>query len=672
MIQRITFLAFSLFGILGALEEPEVVPSHPESGQKVVITVDSLPLLSETPVVVIAAHTADTVLVDIIRGKKEGQGFSFSYEIPDEASFIQYCVEDDNQSYMPDDLPFYGIPVYNKSGKPLYDSYRLYANLYLDFDPNHLRTAQVLLEQELANYPMNWAAFVLLKRIDLENGKTDETSIGAKLDSLLALGPDSLEALYFAAMEFFMTSATFKGKAQNLMLACAEKFPESPYWTDYQYSLYEFIKSSPDNIGNYEREVFPLLKNEAKESGYFLLMSYALAGGRSRRIQDIANSFLNEFPTSSLAPAFVVTMLGTKYEQPTSEWAQELEKWWKNYPTDPELNFQLAEFYKERSWNTALTYYRNGLKASKTPQAAVVFAEAASEKGKNFAEASKAMRQAITETTQDQYRELLWWETFESRQEKLLQSQASLYVTQGWLDFKSGDYDAAMKGLLKADTLLSKVPAYSEELYRKLLTVSEKAGDLEVRKMALVSLLIVQPEDTATQEAINDIYLIEHSDTTGFGEWFFDEKMKVALRNRIDVTVPDFGLTDLSGNQITLKSLQGKVVVINFWATWCQPCRDEMPQLNSLVKEFQGRSDVVFIGISSEDPKIINAFLDNNTFLYGIYLDNNQVASMFQIQSVPTHLVIDKKGKLQFQHVGSFPSLSKILSSEIDALLEDK
>lgn len=671
MIQRIALLAIGLFGVLAASEQSEIKPAYPEAGEKITLTVNSLPRSSEDPLVVFSAHTPDTVLVAIVHGKKAAESFTFSYQIPENARFVQYTIEDNDASLMQDDLLFDGIPLYDNKERPVYDSYRLYASLYLDANLDHLTKAQQLLEQELANYPMNWAAFVLLKRIELEEGKTNEASIAAKLDSLIALAPDSLEALYFASMEFFLTSTEFKGKAHDLMLVCAEKYPESSYWTTYQYSIYSYIKETPETVGNYEREVFPLLKGKAKESGYFLLMSYSLGGGRQRRIQDIANSFLSEFPNSELAPAFIVTMLGVKYDQPTAEWATELEKWWKSYPNDPELNFQLAEYYKERSWNTAINYYRNGLNASKTPQAAVVFAEAAAEKGKNFAEAAKAMNKAIAETTQDQYRKLLWWESFEVRQSKLLQSQASLYMTKGWLSFKSGDYDAALVNLLKADTLLSEIPAYSEELYRKLLTVSEKAGNLDVRLMALVNLLIVQPEDTATQDAIKDIYLIEHEDTTGFGEWFFNEKLNVALRNRMNVSVPDFSLIDLSGNPITLESLKGKVVIINFWATWCQPCREEMPQLNSLVKEFQDQDDVVFLGVSNEDPKLINEFLNQNTFLYQVFLDNGQVASMFDIQSIPTHLVIDKKGRLQFQHVGRFQNVDKILSSEINALLED-
>jgi thiol-disulfide isomerase/thioredoxin len=672
MIQGIAFLALSLTSLFGIIEQPAVTPPNPQPGQKITLTVDSLPGLSEKPLIVFAAQMADTALVEIVQGKKLANSFSFSYSIPEKSLFIQYFIEDNNESFMPENLPFYGIPLYGKDAKPIYDSYRLYANLYLDSDTDHLKKAREHLEKELANYPMNWAAFVLLKRIELELGETDESRIGAKLDTLLELKPDSLEALYFAAMEFFMTSTSFKDKASELMLTCAEKYPESPYWTNYQYSIYGFIKETPERLGDYEGQVFPLLKGKARESGYFLLMSYALSGRRLKRIQDIADSFLKEFPSSSLAPAFIVTMLGIKYDQPNAEWAQELDKWWKSYPNDPEINFQLAEYYKERSWNTALTYYRNGLKASKTPQTAVVFAEAAADKGRNFAEALRVIRNAIAETNQDQYRKLLWWENFETRQNKLLQSQASLYMAEGWLSFKSGNYDEAMNELLEADTLLSRIPAYSEELYRKLLAVSEKAGNLNVRKTALVNLLIVQPQDTATQDAIKDIYLIEHEDTTGFGDWFFNEKMKVALRNRMNVTVPDFELTDLSGNQITLKSLQGKVVVINFWATWCQPCRDEMPALNSLVKEFRDRNDVVFLGVTNEDPKVIDGFLNKNTFLYNIYIDNAQVASMFKIDSVPTHIVIDKKGRLQFQHIGSFPSLDRILASEINALLEDK
>ncbi|NLI97586.1 redoxin domain-containing protein [bacterium] len=671
MIRKFILLALIFTNYVGASIEPKVKPEHPVAGQRISLEFDSLN--AQEPVLIISANTPDTAIVEILSGKASGKGLLFSYTVPEKAVFLQYTVEDKDSTLMPEGIKFYGTPVYDKvSDKPLFDANRLYSLIYLDSRADHLAKARELLEKELELYPANWEAYVLLKRLDLGEGKTNEDKMAANLDSLLALKPDSLETLEFAALDFYMSYSAYESKASSLLASLAQAYPASKYWTDYQYSIYNFISQTPEKLGDFEREVFPSLKSEAKESAYFLLMSYALAGGRSRRIEDLANSFLKEFPNSTLAPAFIVTMLGSKYEQQNAEWAKKVEDWLKIYPEDPELNIQLAEYYRDKSWNTALVYYRKALKSSNLPQVAIVFAEASAEKEKNFAEASKAMKQAFAQTTQNNYRKLLWWEDFQTRQRKLDQSLIALYLSNGWLAFKTGNYENALSDLLNADSLLVNLNSYSEEVYRRLLAVSEKMGNLEARKIALVNLLIAQPDDESNQNLIKGIYLLEHQDTTGFGEWFFNEKLKVALRNRIDRGVPEFKIFDMAGKEMNIRDLAGKVVVINFWATWCQPCRQEIPQLNALVKDYKDNDEVVFISISKEDPKTVSDFLNENTFTYKIYLDDGQASTLFNVQSVPTHLVIDKKGKLQYEHIGSFPNLGQILSSEINALLENR
>jgi len=671
VFKKIALLAL-IAGVFIGAKAPVPNPEKPKPGQKVSWKIKGFAYESENPRMLLVAYTPDTALVQIIPGRPSQDEWYFSYTVPREATILTYKIEDDEKPLADDDGVFFATPVYEESGKPRYDANRSYATLYLDPLADRWDRARELVKLELEYYPMNWQALVLLHRLELQAGETTEAAIAAELDSLLAAEPDSLEALRFAAMEFFIASQGFKDKGEALMALCAENYPEGSRWTDYQNSIYAFISETPQRLGEFERAVFPLLKGDARETAYFLLMSYALAGRRKQRIEGIAANFLNEFPSSPLAPAFIITMLQVKYEQPTALWAAEMIEWLEKYPDDLELNIQLAEYYRDRSWKTALGYYRSVVKNSDDPKVAALFAEAAAVKGKNFAEASKYMNQTINGITADRYRELFWWRDLSERRAMLLETQATLYTTLGWLSFKYGKYEDAVRELLLADSLLTSIPDYEEEVYRRLLAVSEKAGDLAARKIALLNIMLVEPEDRTIQKALQDIYLLDHGTVEGFEEWLQAEELEIAMRRRMNVPVPNFPLLTLAGDTVYASEFAGKVVVINFWATWCGPCKEEIPRLNQLVRSYQDRDDVVFIGISSEEPQTVDSFLDANTFLYEAYIDpSGMLSSLFEVSAVPAHTVIDPTGVLQFHHVGAIPNIDKLLTMEINSLLNE-
>lgn len=113
----------------------------------------------------------------------------------------------------------------------------------------------------------------------------------------------------------------------------------------------------------------------------------------------------------------------------------------------------------------------------------------------------------------------------------------------------------------------------------------------------------------------------------------------------------DFTLTDLQGTAWTLKSLRDKVVLVNFWATWCQPCRREMPDLDALYKRFKNQGFVI-LGISDEKAAKVNQLLADNHVTYPILLDpGRKVNEAFRIDGIPKTFVYDRNGKLVAQSI---------------------
>ena len=108
----------------------------------------------------------------------------------------------------------------------------------------------------------------------------------------------------------------------------------------------------------------------------------------------------------------------------------------------------------------------------------------------------------------------------------------------------------------------------------------------------------------------------------------------------------DFTLTDLNGKSWTLKDLRGKVVLLNFWATWCPPCRKEMPDLEALYHSFEPQGLVV-LGISDEDAAVVEKFVSQQGVTYPVLLDpDRKVNGLFEISGIPKTFIYGRDGKI--------------------------
>lgn len=113
----------------------------------------------------------------------------------------------------------------------------------------------------------------------------------------------------------------------------------------------------------------------------------------------------------------------------------------------------------------------------------------------------------------------------------------------------------------------------------------------------------------------------------------------------------DFTLNDIAGHSWNLRALRGKVVLVNFWATWCPPCRREMPDLDALYKEFRDKG-LVILAISDEDSAKIGPFIAEHKYSYPVLLDpGDKVTKLMGAQDIPKSFVYDREGKLVAQAI---------------------
>lgn len=132
----------------------------------------------------------------------------------------------------------------------------------------------------------------------------------------------------------------------------------------------------------------------------------------------------------------------------------------------------------------------------------------------------------------------------------------------------------------------------------------------------------------------------------------------------------DFELTSLNGEKIKLSDYKGKVIVLNFFATWCPPCKAELPGFVKAVDEYRDK-DVVFLFTDiGEDSNTVNNFLKVNSYKFVPLMDyDGKVSDMYSVRGIPTTYIISKDFDIREQHVGFMDE--KTLNDLIDDLLKE-
>jgi thiol-disulfide isomerase/thioredoxin len=135
---------------------------------------------------------------------------------------------------------------------------------------------------------------------------------------------------------------------------------------------------------------------------------------------------------------------------------------------------------------------------------------------------------------------------------------------------------------------------------------------------------------------------------------------------------PNFTLKSLGGKNLKLSEMTGNVVLINFWASWCGPCREEMPLLNALHKKYAPLGFTV-LGVNvEEDVDGARRFLKNVPVDFPILLDNtNKVSKQYKVVAMPTTVVVDRDGNMRYLHEGYKPGDEKKYRQMIKKLVRE-
>ena len=136
---------------------------------------------------------------------------------------------------------------------------------------------------------------------------------------------------------------------------------------------------------------------------------------------------------------------------------------------------------------------------------------------------------------------------------------------------------------------------------------------------------------------------------------------------------PNFTLQSNAGGQVSLASLKGKVVMVNFWATWCVPCRQEMPHLQALYERYSSLGfELLAVNVEKNNAEGARKWLEETPVTFPVLFDpENQVTKLYKVQTMPSTVLIGRDGTMRFIHHGYKPGYENDYQTQVRALLRE-
>jgi peroxiredoxin len=213
----------------------------------------------------------------------------------------------------------------------------------------------------------------------------------------------------------------------------------------------------------------------------------------------------------------------------------------------------------------------------------------------------------------------------------------------------------------------------SSYFYIKKIVEGEKLEDIDVSTLDLFA-RCAKKINKKEEAIISYAYLVYYH-----GNHFYEDTLKNIGKNyekRLEkikkeifskLKVPDFEVDLIDGSKFKYSENKNKIIVLNFWFTRCGPCKAEISELNKTFEKFKDNKDVIFLAISFEDKKTVEDFLKKQEFLYKIGINGATAIRKFKVVAYPLHIIIDKKGKIAYKHLG--PIACEELEQKIKKLM---